>query len=387
MTDLLYRDEQVQLRASVRAMLAQRSPASQVLARIDSAAGDPAAVYDAGVWHTLAQEMGLAGLLVPERLGGGGAGPGEAAVVLEELGRALTPVPYLSSAVIATSALLACGEDDLVAKLATAQTVAVLAVPWSTSPFATASAMAAADGLISGTVTSVADALVADVFLVPAGTGLYAVDAAGVQRRAVTSLDETRPLADLSFAEAPGRLLASGEAAAAAVRGALLWGAALLASEQLGLAEWCLESTVEYVKGRYQFGRPVGSFQAIKHRLADVWVDVTQARAIARYAAAVVGGDVPGLAAAAGGSQNPSVPHDAEVIGGEVAIAAALAQAHCSAIAVKAAEECLQLHGGIGFTWEHPVHLYLKRAKSSALALGSAEVHRQALATLVNLPS
>jgi alkylation response protein AidB-like acyl-CoA dehydrogenase len=140
--------------------------------------------------------------------------------------------------------------------------------------------------------------------------------------------------------------------------------AALLASEQLGVAEWCLDSTVEYVKIRHQFGRPVGSFQAVKHRLADVWVEVTQARAVARYAADRAA------------SADPDLP-----------VAASLAQAYVGSVAVRAAEEAVQLHGGIGFTWEHPAHLFLKRAKSSAVAFGTADRHRQELATLVNLPS
>jgi alkylation response protein AidB-like acyl-CoA dehydrogenase len=146
------------------------------------------------------------------------------------------------------------------------------------------------------------------------------------------------------------------------VRTALTVGAALLASEQLGLAQWCLDTTVEYAKTRYQFGRPIGSFQALKHRLADLFVDVTQARAAARNAAncAATGDD-------------------------DLAVAAAVAQAWCSPLAVRAAEECVQLHGGIGFTWEHPAHLFLKRAKADAVAFGNADRHRQALAALVDL--
>jgi len=148
------------------------------------------------------------------------------------------------------------------------------------------------------------------------------------------------------------------------VTAALTTGAALLASEQVGLAQWCLDSTVDYLRTRYQFGRQVGSFQALKHRLADLWTRVTQARAVARYAAARAGdGDE------------------------EEAIATALAQAYCSEAAVLAAEECVQLHGGIGFTWEHPAHLYLKRARSTAIALGTADRHRAALAALVDIPA
>ena len=150
----------------------------------------------------------------------------------------------------------------------------------------------------------------------------------------------------------------------AAVDAALLAGFALLASEQVGVATWCVESTVDYLKTRYQFGRLIGSYQALKHRVADMWVDATQARAVARYAADCL---------ATGSDDLP--------------VAAAVAQAFVGPVAVRSAEECVQLHGGIGFTWEYPIHLYLKRAKSDSLAYGSAAVHRAALATLVDLPT
>jgi alkylation response protein AidB-like acyl-CoA dehydrogenase len=179
----------------------------------------------------------------------------------------------------------------------------------------------------------------------------------------LVSLDMTRPLADLRLAGAGGRLLAQGPEALAAVDRALTAGAALLASEQLGVAEWALETTLAYVKIRHQFGRPVGSFQAVKHRLADLWVAVTQLRAVARYAADALAADSP-----------------------DAPVAASIAQAFGSQVAVVAAEEAVQLHGGIGFTWEHPAHLFLKRAKSASIALGSADRHRTRLATLVDLP-
>jgi alkylation response protein AidB-like acyl-CoA dehydrogenase len=218
------------------------------------------------------------------------------------------------------------------------------------------------DGALQGDVRGVADGLAADVLLVPTDAGLYAVDATadGVTRTPVVSLDLTRPLADLALSGAHGRLVSS----AGSVDRSLTVGAALLASEQVGLAEWCLQTTVEYLKTRHQFGRAVGSYQALKHRLADVWVELSQARAVARYAAVCAA------------ENDPDLP-----------VAASLAQAFCSPMAVKAAEECVQLHGGIGFTWEHPAHLYLKRAKSAALAYGTAERHRQILASLVDLPS
>jgi alkylation response protein AidB-like acyl-CoA dehydrogenase len=357
---LLYGDVENELRASLRAMLAQRSPARHVLSWSESGQA-----MDSSLWQTLAGEMGLAGMAVPEEYGGGGASLREAAVVLEELGRAVAPVPFLGSAVIATSALLACRDAELLTKLATGEAVVALAVPLGAGPAPAPVTVRVQDQRLHGRIGLVADALAADVLLVPAAGGLYAVDALayGVTIERVVSLDQTRPLADLTFDAVPGRLVAAGEAADSAIGAARTAGAALLASEQLGVAEWCLESTVEYLKTRHQFGRPVGSFQAIKHRLADVWVDVTQARAAARYAA---------TCAATGDADLP--------------VAVSLAQAFCSPVAVKAAEECLQLHGGIGFTWEHPAHLYLKRAKSSSLAFGTADRHRAALAALLDLP-
>jgi alkylation response protein AidB-like acyl-CoA dehydrogenase len=358
--DLLYGEIEEELRATVRAMLAERSPLAAVLERCDSA--EP---YDLKLWRTLAVELGGAGLAVPEEHGGVGASFREAAVVLEELGRAVAPVPFLGSAVVATSALLACGERELLAELAGGARTAVLAVPFSTPPGAAARPQVRVDGdRLTGTVTSVADCLPADLLLVPVPGGLYAVDAAagGVTRAPVVSLDLTRRLCDLTLDGAPGRPLATGDAAGHAVAAALGTGAALLASEQLGVAQWCLETTVEHLKTRYQFGRPLGSFQALKHRLADLWVDIGHARAVARYAVAcVVAGD-------------PDSP-----------VATALAQAHCSVVAVNAAQECVQLHGGIGFTWEHGAHLYLKRAKSDSIAFGTPDQHRAALAGLLDL--
>ena len=180
----------------------------------------------------------------------------------------------------------------------------------------------------------------------------------------MVSLDLTRPIADLHLSRVAGRRLAGTAEGAAAVDAGLTAGAALLASEQLGVAEWCLDTTVAYLKERHQFARPIGSFQALKHRLADVWVELTQVRAVARYAAAC---------AADGDADLP--------------VAASLAQAFCSPAAVHAAEECVQLHGGIGFTWEHPAHLFLKRAKADAIAYGTADRHRARLGGLVDLPA
>jgi alkylation response protein AidB-like acyl-CoA dehydrogenase len=356
-TNLLYSDVEDDLRASVRSLLTARSSGASVRARTETAD-----TYDRALWKTLASDLGLAALIIPEDLGGAGASYREAAVVVEELGRAVAPVPFLGSAVIATTALLAAGGPEassLLGRLASGDATAALAVPLQVAPFATPTYSVKVDGeRLSGTVTSVADALIADTLLVPTEAGLYAVAAADVAITPVVSLDMTRQLADLTFDAAAGTLIGSADAVAPA----LLAGAALLASEQLGLATWCLETTVDYMKNRYQFGRKIGSFQALKHRIADVWVEVSQARAVARYAADCAATSDPDLD-----------------------VAVAVAQAFNSPMAVRTAEECLQLHGGIGFTWEHPIHLYLKRAKSASIAYGTASAYRTELGTLVNL--
>ncbi|HTZ27210.1 MAG TPA: acyl-CoA dehydrogenase family protein [Streptosporangiaceae bacterium] len=366
--DLLYGEAETELRAAVRSLFTGRCGWPEVLARTETAQ-----TYDTGLWRVLAADLGCAGLLIPESSGGAGASYREAAVVAEETGRAVAPVPFLGSAVVATAALLAAGDDDLLAAMAAGSTTVALGVPFPAPPGArpqpTVRLTPGESGYrLTGTVAAVADALPADVLLVPADGvpyGLYAVtaDAAGVSVSPAVSLDMTRQLADLTLTGAPARRIASGEAADRAVAAALAAGAAMLASEQLGLAERCLEMTVAHAKERRQFGRQIGSFQALKHRAADLWVGVTQARAVARYAAACLA------------AEHPDSP-----------VAVALAKAACSDIAVRAAQECLQLHGGIGFTWEHPTHLYLKRAKSSSIGFGTADRHRASLAGLVNLP-
>ncbi|WP_027928798.1 acyl-CoA dehydrogenase family protein [Amycolatopsis thermoflava] len=364
MSDLLYSEVEEDLRASVRDLLTDRAGFTSVLARTESA--EP---YDLKLWRTLAADLGLAGLAVPEELGGQGASYREVAVVLEELGRSVAPVPFLGSAVLATAALLAAGDTELLPRLAGGELIGALAVPLTTAPDAgfPGGVSANTEGALSGSVRTVADASVADVLVVPAvgpdGPGLYAVEKAGATVTEVVSLDLTRRLADVSFDNASSRLLTSGPGVESALRQALLVGAGLLASEQVGVAQWCLDETVAYLKQRYQFGRPVGSFQALKHRLADLYLEIVSARATARYAADTL---------ATGDSDVP--------------VAVAVAQSTCSAVALHAAEESVQLHGGIGMTWEHPAHLYLKRAKSSELALGTPGRHRAALAGLVNLP-
>jgi alkylation response protein AidB-like acyl-CoA dehydrogenase len=303
--------------------------------------------------------MGLAGLLVPEAQGGQGATHREVAVVLEELGRAVAPVPYLTSAVVATEALLACGTEDLLAELASGRKIGALAVSLSVAPGGAFRAVRHEGGSLRGELTGITDAAAADVLLVPAEDGgLYAVDADAVTVTPQVSLDLTRPLATVTFDGAPARRIGDAEPA---VRRALRAGAGLLASEQLGLADWTLTETVRYLKERKQFNRPVGGFQALKHRLAQLWLEVVNLRAAARNAA------------------------DALATGEDADVAVALAQAYAAPVAVHAAEEAVQLHGGIGMTWEHPAHLYLKRAKADSIAYGTAGAHRAALAELVDL--
>ncbi len=384
--DLTYTEQESDLRSAVRSVLADRADWPAVLARTETAQ-----TYDTGLWRTIAAEIGCAGLLVPESLGGAGASFREAAVVAEEIGRSVAPVPFLGSAVLATTALLAAAESGtagsgqassaeaaeaagLLADLADGSLTAALAIGFATMPGAapapTVRIGPADDGYrVTGTIADVADALTADVLIVPADGvpyGLYAVrtDQAGVRLTAITSLDMTRQLATVDLADAAATRLVAGQAAEQATTRALAAGAAMLAAEQLGLAERALEFTLDYVKQRQAFARPVGSFQAIKHRLADVWVAITQARAASRYAAACL----------ADGDQDAPV-------------AVALAKATCSDAALLAAQEMVQLHGGIGFTWEHPAHLYLKRAKADSIALGTADRHRSALADLVDLPA
>lgn len=402
--DLQYSDTERALADSLNTLLADRGGLDKVLARTESTE-----TYDDGLWQTIAGDLGCAGLLISERDGGAGASYREVCSAAEALGSAVAPVPFLGSAVVATTALLSVASGvpvdaaagvprtaasvgtstpftparaatDLLHRMADGGVTVTLAIPFASgpgAPFPTSVRVAAPKpgdaqtgvARLRGTVSGVADALPATVLLVPADGvphGLYLVDMSdpGVAKAPVVSLDMTRQLCDLSFDDAPARLIASGAAASQALDAALTAGAAVLAAEQVGLAQRCLDMTVAYVKERRQFARPVGSFQALKHRLADVWVAVSQARAASRYAAACLATGDP----------------DAKV-------AVAMAKAYCSEAAVHAAQECVQLHGGIGFTWEHPAHLFLKRAKADSIAFGTADAHRAALASLVNLPA
>jgi alkylation response protein AidB-like acyl-CoA dehydrogenase len=372
--DLLYSEAERDLAGSLRSLLGNRCRAEDLLARLGGT--EP---YDTGLWKTIAADLGCAGLLIPAEQDGAGASFREAATVAEELGRAVAPVPYLGSAVVATTALLSAADEVALGELARGDAAAAVAIGFEAGPGSAfpltvrVSGPKSSDGRagvtrLRGRVRGVADALSADLLVVPADAvphGLYVVgaDTEGVRRTPVVSLDMTRQLCDIDFEDAPARPVASGAEADRALRAAASAGAAAIASEQLGIAEKCLDMTVAYVKERRQFARPVGSFQALKHRLADLWVALTQARAAARYAAGCL---------ADGDSDAP--------------VAIALAKSYCGDLAVHAAEECVQMHGGIGFTWEHPAHLYLKRAKADSIAFGTSDSHRASLARLADLP-
>lgn len=361
-TDLLYGEVEEELRAGVRRLFAQRAAPPAVAAAYDGSAGFPA------LWRSLARDLGVAGLLIPEDFGGAGAGAREAAVVAEEIGRSVAPVPFLTSSVIATVALLETGDHKTLAELAAGEATAALALGFGCGVPPEAATVEVTPGGLTGRVATVADAGTATVLLVPArgagGTELHAVamPAPGATVTPVPSLDMTRPVSDVLLDQVPSRRVDRGDARGA-VQEALLAGAVILASEQFGVASRCFEMTLEHVRQRYQFGRAIGSFQAVKHRLADLWVEVGQAGAAARYAAD------------AHSRRDP-----------DTAVAAAVAQSYCDTVAVHVAEECVQLHGGIGMTWEHPAHLYLKRAKAGQLALGTPREVRRRLAGLVGLP-
>ncbi len=341
---LLPDDVETDLRSSVRKVLDKHAPTDRI-----NAIYDGTDEVSGPLWSAFT-DLGLPGLLVPESFGGAGASAREAAAVLEELGRAAAPSPFLTSSVVATTALVALGDSlgdtTILPALASGeQTAALLVRPTA---------------LHHGPAALTVVGAPADVLLLPEGDALYAVR--GATFTPVPSLDMTRPLVEVDLTNAERTLVS--DDAGAAIDKALLTGAGLLAAEQVGVARWALETTIAYLKERRQFGRVVGGFQAIKHRLADLYAEVEQADAAARYAVATLAAD------------------DADA-----PIAVAVAAAFCSEVAVHAAEEAIQLHGGIGMTWEHPAHLHLKRAKADALLLGSAEAHRAALAVLIDLPA
>jgi alkylation response protein AidB-like acyl-CoA dehydrogenase len=335
---------------------------------------DPVAAFDRGVWEQLAVQLGAQALAIPEEQGGAGASLAEQLLVLEELGRVLYDGPFLAT-VIATAVLNTIGPaaaGALLQGIAEGATVATLAEAEGDAffrpPADTQVHIAGPTARVTGVKRYVLDGGVADVLLVTATTpeepALVAVEtsAAGVEVTPVRTLDRTRRMATVSLKDAEGTVLAVGADAARALAHACDVAIAALAAEQVGGAARCLELTVEYSKLREQFGRPIGSFQALKHRCADVLVSVEQSRSAVLYAAWA-------------SQEDPA----------ELGTAACVAGARASEAYLQAAQENLQMHGGIGYTWEHDAHLYLRRAKSSHQLFGSPAEHRRRLADLVKL--
>jgi alkylation response protein AidB-like acyl-CoA dehydrogenase len=367
-----FTEEQEQLRSLVRKFLEEHSSESAVRAHMGSERG-----FEPELWRRLAAELGLVGLIVPEAHGGAGLGGVELALVMEEMGRALLCAPYFSTAVLAAGALLESGDEaaqaDLLPSIAAGRCVAALVfgeslAPWEPDAAGVRARRAPGGWRLEGAGQPVIDGAAADVLLVAArgdaGLSLFRVAAAGpgVTRSPLPPLDLTRRLARVELRDAPAQLLGAEGRAAPALERALDRGLAALAAEQVGGAQRCLDLALEHARTRIQFGRPIGSFQAIKHRCADLLVQVEMARSAA-YAA--------GLSAAQASDELPGV--------------ASMAKAYASEAFLHAAGESIQIHGGVGFTWEHPAHLYFKRAKSSALLLGDAVHHRDRVARLLGL--
>jgi acyl-CoA dehydrogenase len=300
-------------------------------------------------WARLTGELGLTGLAVPECYGGAGAGLAEVAIAVEETGRVLLPAPYLSTALAGAvlgegSAARDTGGAAPGARTAAAEFLPGIASGALRAAFVFGGSLQAADGRLTGVARHVLDGAEAGLFVVRAGDTLFAVRAADTVVTPAGTLDETRSQATVEFRGSP-----AAEVGCAAGRAEELF-RVMLAVESAGAAAHCLEVTVAYLKTRVQFGRPLGAFQALRHRCADLAVEVTSARATA-YAA---------VRAAAGTASQA-----------ELAVLGPLAKRHCVDVFWHAAAEMIQLHGGIGFTWEHEAHRYLKRAKTSQLLHGN----------------
>ena len=366
-----FTQEQDQFRDSVRRFLERRSPTTEVRRLMDTEQG-----FDAEVWRRMSDELGLTGLMIPERFGGGGFSLVELGIVMEECGRVLLCAPYFSSAVLTTRTLLHCANSDqleeLLPGLAAGTRRGALALSEHRAEpghhpgggFDTAAIrlnVSGAENRLTGTKTLVVDGHSAD-FLVVAGRagselGLYLceADAPGISRRVLPTMDATRKLAEIRFDDVPSISLGeTGEAAQRALTRALEESAIALASEMIGGAQALLDSAVAYAGMRVQFGRPIGSFQAIKHKCADMLLDVESARSAACYAA---------QAADAGDPETPAL--------------ASLAKAAAAEAYVRTAAQTIQIHGGVGFTWENDTHLWFKRARSSEVLLGTPDYHRE----------
>jgi alkylation response protein AidB-like acyl-CoA dehydrogenase len=365
--DFAFSPEQEQLRAVVRKFLGQKSPESEVRRLMETPAG-----YDRAVWKQLAQDLDLLGIMIPESYGGSGFGYLELSVILEEMGRALLCAPYFSTVGLGAGALLASGDatacETFLPRIAAGDLIATFAIPAGRPVDSPGVAAARQDDgyVLDGFADHVIDGHIADLVVVPAtvaggsSVSLFAISAVQslperlLRRTLRPSMDATRKIARLEFNHAPARLIGELGSGQEAIDSVLARAAVALASEQVGICQWGLAASVGYAKARYQFARPIGSFQAIKHKIADMLVGLESAKAVAYYAAWAADADAADLP-----------------------VIASLAKSECSEIAVDVATETIQVHGGIGFTWEHPAHLYFKRAKSSELFLGTPSQHRE----------
>ena len=377
-----FSEEQDQLREAVRRFLETKSPSTEVRRLMDTTEG-----YDPAVWTQMAQELGLQSLHIPEEHGGQGFTFVELAIVLEEMGRVLLCAPYFSTVVLAADAIMNAGTPDQQGKLlpgiASGETIATLAFTepngkWDASGIEMVARSAGSGGsgdgyTLDGTKMFVLDGHTANLVVVAArlegttgeeGISFFAVDgdAAGLTRTPLSTMDQTRKQAKLEFSGVPATPIGEPGAAWAALSKTLDQAAVAIANESVGGAQKVLDMSVEYAKVRVQFGRPIGSFQAIKHKCADMLLEVESGKSAAYYAAWAAAED------------NDELP-----------VAASLAKAYCSDAYFHAASENIQIHGGIGFTWEHDAHLYFKRAKSSEILLGDATYHRELLAQRIGI--
>jgi alkylation response protein AidB-like acyl-CoA dehydrogenase len=366
-----FTDEQREFRSVVRRFLEDKSPTAEVRRLMETDIG-----HDPEVWRSLTQDLGLTAIHVPEVYGGQGFGISELAITVEEMGRALLCAPYFASTVLATTAILRAGTDAqkraLLPDIAAGQTIAALAFTeengrWDPGGVAATATRVEEKHRLDGVKSFVLDGHTADVIVVLArrpgskdadGLSFFTVrgDAAGLQRRHLETMDQTRKLARLTFSGVEAELLGEEGAAVGPLQATLDVAAICLANEMVGGAERLRESAVTFANMRVQFGRPIASFQSLKHKAADMLLDVELAKSAAYYAAA---------AADEGDDELPAL--------------ASLAKAAASEAYMQTAIHTVQIHGGIGFTWDNDTHLWFKRAKSSEVFLGGPAYHRERL--------
>ncbi|NEA98851.1 acyl-CoA dehydrogenase family protein [Streptomyces sp. SID13726] len=358
-------DERRQLRAVLRDLLAENCGPEQVREQADSPRG-----YDPVLWDRLAGEIGVQGLTVPEDYGGAGYTFAELAVVMEETGRVLCPAPLLTTVVLAGNALLDSGDRRACARwlpgIAAGELTATVA--GFLHPADVTAERGPRGWVLRGEADFVPDGEGADLLLVaaraPDGQRLFACEPepATCERVARRVLDPTRRQALVRFRGAPAEPVGEPGRATGVIDGVLEAGRVALAAEHVGGSAHALDALLAYLSARNQFGRAVGSFQAVKHRLADLLVEIEGARSASAYASACLAGRAP-----------------------ELPVAASAAAVACTGAYRLATTEHVQLHGGIGFTWEHPAHLHLRRARADEALFGTADDHRLRLAGLLGL--